>query len=76
MLERAAIVVVPSLGEGFGMVALEAMERGRPVIASAVGGLPELVDDGRTGMLVPPGDRRQRSPTRSWSSRATGRALR
>lgn len=56
VLERAAIVVVPSLGEGFGMVALEAMERGRAVIASAVGGLPELVADGETGLLVPPGD--------------------
>lgn len=54
--ERAAVVVVPSLGEGFGMVALEAAERGRAVIASAVGGLPEIVDDGRTGTLVPPGD--------------------
>ena len=40
VLERAEVVVVPSFGEGFGMVALEAMERGRPVIASAVGGLP------------------------------------
>lgn len=52
----AAIVVVPSLGEGFGMVALEAMERSRPVIASAVGGLPEIVADGETGLVVPPAD--------------------
>ena len=49
-------MVVPSLGEGFGMVALEAMERARPVIASAVGGLPEIVADGETGLVVPPGD--------------------
>ena len=56
VLERAEVVVVPSFGEGFGMVALEAMERGRPVIASDVGGLPEIVADGRTGILVPPGD--------------------
>jgi glycosyltransferase involved in cell wall biosynthesis len=54
--EDAALVVVPSLGEGFGMVALEAMERGRPVIASAVGGLPEIVSHGETGLVVPPGD--------------------
>ena len=55
-LESAAVVVVPSLGEGFGMVALEAMERARPVIASAVGGLPEIVADGETGLVVPPAD--------------------
>jgi glycosyltransferase involved in cell wall biosynthesis len=55
-IEDAAVVVVPSLGEGFGMVALEAMERGRPVIASAVGGLPEIVEDGVTGLVVPAGD--------------------
>jgi glycosyltransferase involved in cell wall biosynthesis len=54
--ENAAIAVVPSLGEGFGMVALEAMERARPVVASAVGGLPEIVDDGRTGLVVPSAD--------------------
>jgi glycosyltransferase involved in cell wall biosynthesis len=55
-VENAAIVVVPSLGEGFGMVALEGMERARPVIASAVGGLPEIVADGETGLVVPPAD--------------------
>lgn len=54
--ENAAITVVPSLGEGFGMVALEAMERARPVIVSAVGGLPEIVADGVTGLVVPPAD--------------------
>jgi glycosyltransferase involved in cell wall biosynthesis len=55
-VEDAAVVVVPSLGEGFGMVALEAMERARAVVASAVGGLPEIVVDGETGLVVPPGD--------------------
>jgi glycosyltransferase involved in cell wall biosynthesis len=55
-IEGAAVVVVPSLGEGFGMVALEAMERARPVIASAVGGLPEIVADGETGIVVSPAD--------------------
>jgi glycosyltransferase involved in cell wall biosynthesis len=38
------------------MVALEAMERARPVIAASIGGLGELVDDGVTGYLVPPGE--------------------
>jgi glycosyltransferase involved in cell wall biosynthesis len=55
-IEAAAIVVVPSMGEGFGMVALEAMERARPVIAAEIGGLGELVEDGVTGLLVPPGE--------------------
>ena len=55
-IERAAVVVVPSMGEGFGMAALEAMERSRPVIAAAVGGLGELVRDGETGLLVPAGE--------------------
>jgi glycosyltransferase involved in cell wall biosynthesis len=54
--ERALAVVVPSRGEGFGMVALEAMERGRAVVASRVGGLPEVVVPGETGLLVPPDD--------------------
>ena len=55
-IEEAAVVVVPSMGEGFGMVALEAMERARPVIAAEIGGLGELVQDGVTGFLVPPGE--------------------
>jgi glycosyltransferase involved in cell wall biosynthesis len=55
-IENTAIVVVPSMGEGFGMVALEAMERSRPVIAAEIGGLGELVEDGVTGLLVPPGE--------------------
>jgi glycosyltransferase involved in cell wall biosynthesis len=55
-IERSAIVVVPSMGEGFGMVALEAMERARPVIAAEIGGLGELVRDGETGLLVEAGE--------------------
>ena len=55
-VEQSLGVVVPSLGEGFGMVALEAMERARPVIAASIGGLEDLVRDGETGLLVRPGD--------------------
>jgi glycosyltransferase involved in cell wall biosynthesis len=55
-IEESLAVVVPSLGEGFGMVALEAMERGRPVIAASIGGLEDLVREGETGLLVAPGD--------------------
>ena len=51
--ERNAIVVVPSRGEGFGMVALEAAERGRAAIVTDVGGLPEIVEEGATGLVVP-----------------------
>jgi glycosyltransferase involved in cell wall biosynthesis len=52
-IDESYAVVVPSLGEGFGMVALEAMERARPVIAASIGGLEDLVRDGETGLLVP-----------------------
>ncbi|HYA10652.1 MAG TPA: glycosyltransferase family 4 protein [Thermoplasmata archaeon] len=51
----ARALVLPSDYEAFGLVLLEAMGQGTPVIASRVGGIPEIVDDGRTGLLVPPG---------------------
>ena len=47
---------VPSLAEGGGIVALEAMAAGLPVVASAVGGLVEIIDPGQTGILTPAGD--------------------
>jgi glycosyltransferase involved in cell wall biosynthesis len=53
---RAAVVACPSRREGFGIVCAEAMARARPVVAGAVGGLLDLVVDGETGLLVPPGD--------------------
>jgi hypothetical protein len=56
LIERSACVIVPSRSETFGMVALEAMAQSRPVIASRTGGLPEIVEDGRTGLLVAPDD--------------------
>lgn len=56
LLYAADVVVVPSLREPFGRLAVEAMLAERPVVASAVDGLTEIVDDGATGMLVPPGD--------------------
>jgi len=56
LYERAAVVAVPSHREGFGVACAEAMAAGRPVVASAVGGLLDLVVDGETGLLVPPRD--------------------
>jgi glycosyltransferase involved in cell wall biosynthesis len=57
LLAAADVAVVPSLWqEPFGLVALEAMAAGRPVVAFRTGGLPESIVDGETGFLVAPGD--------------------
>jgi glycosyltransferase involved in cell wall biosynthesis len=53
-LSQIDIFILPSLYEGLGVAVLEAMAAGKPVIASRVGGLPELVADGETGLLVAP----------------------
>ncbi len=50
------VLVLPSLNEGFGIAILEAYRQKVPVVASAVGGLPEVVKDGETGILFPPAD--------------------
>jgi phosphatidyl-myo-inositol dimannoside synthase len=53
---RAEIFAMPSLGEGFGLVFLEAMSFAKPVIAAAAGGATDIVEDGVNGLLVPPRD--------------------
>ncbi len=52
----ADVVVLPSLSEGFPFVVLEALAMSRPVVATQVNGVPEIIEDGRTGLLVPPRD--------------------
>jgi glycosyltransferase involved in cell wall biosynthesis len=55
-LRRTAVVVHPARWEGFGLALLEAMLCARPIVASAVSSIPEIVVDGETGLLVPPDD--------------------
>jgi glycogen(starch) synthase len=54
LLDASTLVIVPSRLEGFGLVALEAAHRGRPVVATRVGGLPEVVVHRETGIVVEP----------------------
>jgi glycosyltransferase involved in cell wall biosynthesis len=56
LLECADVLVLPSKSEGLPLIVMEAMAASTPVVATAVGGVPELVEHDRTGLLVPPQD--------------------
>ncbi|MCP4166254.1 MAG: glycosyltransferase family 4 protein [Chloroflexi bacterium] len=59
LIAASDIIVLPSYYESFGMVLIEAMSLAKPVIASAVGGIPEVISDGVHGYLFAPGDRQE-----------------
>src|SRR5207302_486240 len=55
-LDAATVLVLPSFSEGLPRVAMEAFVRGRGVVGARAGGIPDIVEDGRSGLLVPAGD--------------------
>ena len=56
LYRECSVLVAPSLYESFGLIYLEAMRHGKPVIGCGTGGIPEVIRDGETGLLVPPED--------------------
>lgn len=66
ILQTADVFVLPSLREGFGIAAVEAMATGLPVVATAVGGLTEIIRDKEQGLLVPPDDPGALAKAVSW----------
>jgi glycosyltransferase involved in cell wall biosynthesis len=77
LLQRARMVVLPSLTEGISLSLLEAMAQGLPVVATGVGGTLEVVDDGQSGLLVPPADpaRLAAAMLRIWSDPELSRRM-
>jgi len=67
LIHEATLVVMPSRREPFGLVAVQAAQMARPIVASRVGGLPEIVRHGETGLLVP-----RRATARRWPARSHG----
>jgi len=65
-MAQALVFVLPSLSEGLGRVVIEAMAAGTPVIGSAVGGIPDLIQAGQNGWLVPPADERALAQQLRW----------
>jgi glycosyltransferase involved in cell wall biosynthesis len=76
LLAAADAVVLPSLWEGLPLTLLEAMVRSRPIVASAVGGIPEVIDHDVHGELVPPGDALALADALERVHRRTERAMR
>jgi len=74
---EARLTVLPSDYEAFGLVLLESLARGTPVVATRVGGIPEVVDDERAGLLVPPGSAPElaRALHAVWTDRDLARRL-
>lgn len=56
IIDKLNLMVMPSIWEGFGLVLLEAMALGKPVVATNIGGIPEIIEDGKSGILVKPKD--------------------